>query len=77
MERQKAEIQGLLHPAQENLDILLRGFSLPTCPQHSLKSALAPKSHVSFKERTALRTELFIFHISIRIICNRISEGLL
>jgi hypothetical protein len=31
------EIQGLLHPAQANLDIILRGFSLSSCLQHSLK----------------------------------------
>jgi hypothetical protein len=36
-----------------------------------------PKSHVSFKACTQLRTEFFIFHISFRINCNRIIEGLL
>jgi hypothetical protein len=30
----------------------LRGFSLSSCPQHSLKVPLAPKPHVSLKART-------------------------
>jgi hypothetical protein len=32
---------------------------------------------VSFKACTQLSTEFFIFHISIRMNCNRISEGFL
>jgi hypothetical protein len=30
----------LLHPAQANLGYFLRGFSLSSCPQHSLKVLL-------------------------------------
>jgi hypothetical protein len=45
------------------LDIFSRGFSLSSCPQ----LPLAPKSHLSIKVYTEVRTE-FIFHISIRII---------
>jgi hypothetical protein len=34
----EADIQGLLHPAEANLGyICLCGFSLPSCPQLSLK----------------------------------------
>jgi hypothetical protein len=38
----EAEMQGLLHPGQTRpvLHIFLRGFSLSTCPQHSLKVLL-------------------------------------
>jgi hypothetical protein len=36
------------------LDIFLRGFSLSSCSQHSLKRPLAPKPHVSFKVCTQL-----------------------
>jgi hypothetical protein len=35
-----------------------------------------PKCHVYFKVGTQLWTVFLIFHISIRIKCNRISEGL-
>jgi hypothetical protein len=54
------------------LDIFLRGFILSSCSQHS---PLAPKSHVSFK--VMYSTVNSIFHISIRIKRNRISESLL
>jgi hypothetical protein len=36
----EAEIQGLLHPAEANLGYFLRGFSLSSCPRHSLKVLL-------------------------------------
>jgi hypothetical protein len=36
----EAEIQGLLQPTQANLGYFLRGFSLSSCPQHSLKVLL-------------------------------------
>jgi hypothetical protein len=36
---QETEIQGL-HPAHPILDIFLRGFSLSSCPQQSLKVLL-------------------------------------
>jgi hypothetical protein len=51
--------------------------ALNTVWESSALIPLAPKSHVSFKACTQLWTEFFIFHISVRINCNRISEGLL
>jgi hypothetical protein len=46
----EVDIQGLLHPAEANLDIFLRGFSLSSCHQTQSESPLAliplaPKSH--------------------------------
>jgi hypothetical protein len=46
-------------------------------PSARSESPLAPKSLASFKACAQLRTEFLIYHISIRINCNRISEGLL
>jgi hypothetical protein len=54
----------------------LRGFSLSSSPQHSLKALLAviplaPKPHVSFKVCAQLRRGFLIFHILTRIIRHR------
>jgi hypothetical protein len=53
----KAEIQGLLHPAHEDLRYFLawfRALQQPSTQSQSLLALipLAPKSHVSFKVRT-------------------------
>jgi hypothetical protein len=52
------------------LDILLRGFSLSSCPQHSLKVLLPLLKYVLNCEQN-----FSFFDISIRINCNRISES--
>jgi hypothetical protein len=71
----EANIQGLLHPAQANLGFFFALFQSLQLPSTQSKSPLAPKSRTAFEVLTVNRT--FIFHISIRINCNRISEGLL
>jgi hypothetical protein len=73
----EAEILGLLHPAQANVGYFLAWFQSLQLPSTQPESPLAPESYVSFKIRTQLSTEFFVFHISIRINCNRISDGLL
>jgi hypothetical protein len=57
------------------LDISLRGFSLSSCPQHSLKVLLLLNPTRLLKACAQLRTEFFTFHISIWINRNPISEG--
>jgi hypothetical protein len=67
------------------LDIFLRGFSLSSCPQHSLKvlllySRLLLNPTCLFKVCTQMWTEFFIFWSGlsdIRINCKGISEDLL
>jgi hypothetical protein len=54
---------------------LVARFQSPQLP--STQSESAPKSHGSFKVCTQLWMEFKIFHISIQINCNRISECLL
>jgi hypothetical protein len=68
IKRQEAEIQGLLHPGQANLGYFLAWFQSLQLPSTQSESPLAPKSHVSFKVSTQLRTEFFSFHISILIV---------
>jgi hypothetical protein len=57
------------------LDIFMRGFSLSSCPQHSLKVLLLLNPMCLSKVRFS--TVNRISHISVRINCNQISEGLL
>jgi hypothetical protein len=59
------------------LDIFLRGFSLSSCPPHSLKVLLLLNSTCLFEVCNQLLTWFLIFHISFRINCYRISESLL
>jgi hypothetical protein len=66
-----SEIQGLLHPAEANLGYFLVWFQSLQPPSTQFESSLAliplaPRSHVSFKACTQLRTEFLYF--SIRII---------
>jgi hypothetical protein len=74
----KAEIQGLLHPAEANLGYFLMWFQSLHLPSAQSQSPLASKSHVSFNVHAQLGTEfLFFSHISIQINCDWITEGLL
>jgi hypothetical protein len=73
----EAEIQALLHPAEANLGHFLVWFQSLQLPLTQSESPLAPKSHGSFKVCAQLSAEFLIFHISIRINCNRIIENLL
>jgi hypothetical protein len=64
------------------LDIFLRGFSLSSYPQHSTKvllfeSLLRLNPTCLLKHVLKCEQNFVIFHISIRINCNRIGEGLL
>jgi hypothetical protein len=75
IKRHEAEIQGLLHPAEANLGYFLMRFQSLQLPSTQSQSPfalipLATKSQV-------YSTVNGIFHISIRITCNRISEVLL
>jgi hypothetical protein len=66
-----------LSEAEANLGHFLAWFQSLQLPSTQSESPLAPKSHASFKVLAQLRTEFFIFYISMRINCTRISEGLL
>jgi hypothetical protein len=66
---------GFLHPAEANLGYFLVLFQSLQLPSTRSESPLVPKSRVSFKVRTQLWRDFVISHISIRINCNRISEG--
>jgi hypothetical protein len=50
------------------LDIFLRGFSLSSCPQHSLKFPLLLKPMCLLKYVLNCDHNFLIFHISTRII---------
>jgi hypothetical protein len=62
------------------LDIFLYGFSLSSCTQHNLKvfmSLLLLNAMCLLNYVLNCKQNLFGFRMSIRINCNRISEGLL
>jgi hypothetical protein len=50
----EAEIQGLLHPAQDNLGYFLTWCQSPQLPSTQSERPLAPKPHVSVKLYTQL-----------------------
>jgi hypothetical protein len=69
----EAEIQGLLHPAEANL-----GFQSPQLPSTQSESPLALYPMRLLKHVLNCEQNCSLFtRISIRINCNRISEGLL
>jgi hypothetical protein len=68
----EAEIQGLLHPAEDNLGHFLAWFQSLQEPSTQSESPhalipLAPNSHVSLKVCTQLRTEFFIFRSGLTV----------
>jgi hypothetical protein len=70
----EAKFQCLLHPAQANLGYFLVWFQSLQLPSTQSESPLVPKFYVFQSMHSTVKRSL---HISIRISCNRISEGLL